>query len=64
MKKTLLALSLGLGLICAPALYACDMHKSDDKVMKDSKSTGKVTAKKSVKAGQKTVQKKSQSSKS
>lgn len=31
MKRLILALSLGLGLIAAPALFACDMEKSDQK---------------------------------
>ena len=65
MKKMILAMSLGLGLIAAPALYACDaMDKADHKAMKESKASLKTQAKKAVKSGQKTVEKKSQTSKS
>lgn len=62
MKKTILAAFAGLAFLAAPALQACDMEKTDTKVMKQIKTEKVAKVTKSGKA-QKTAQKKSQTSK-
>jgi hypothetical protein len=71
MKKTILAFGLSLGILAAPALYACDYHKSGEKSINqtDATDSGKATkyrakSKKSKKAVETTVEKKGDANKS
>ena len=57
MKEITLAVFLGLALLAAPAAQACDMEKSDTKVMLPGKAVKAGKVAKTGKHGSKTAQK-------